>query len=164
MLGDQAKDVAWSGRHHWAFPPDAAARATDTAITIVLVEAEKSMLAVEGLATRTGRSLLAIALGGCWGWRGKIGKLTTASGKTADDRGPLPDFDLATWTGRDVVLLFDANAAGNARVEQARAKLAAHLRRLGAHVRIGTVPVEADVNGPSYYRAAHGDDALLSLI
>ena len=82
----------------------------------MLVEAEKSVLSVTAAAAQLGRSVLAIGLGGCWGWRGRIGKTTDADGARVDEVGPLPDLDLLTWPERPVYVVLDSNAATNARV------------------------------------------------
>ena len=40
-----------------------------------------------------GRAVLAVGTGGCWGWRGVIGKTEDANGTRVDETGPLPDLD-----------------------------------------------------------------------
>ena len=159
-----AKYVSPSGRPALYFPPGASALLSDVSASVVLLEAEKSALTLTAAATRAGRALLAIGLGGCWGWRGTIGKTTDASGVRVDEKGPLPDLDRITWRDRDVVLLLDANVARNTKVQTARRALAAELAGRGAMVRIAELPVEAGVNGPDDYRAAHGDAPLLALV
>ena len=87
---------------------------------VILVEAEKSALAVDCAAARAGRAVLAVALGGCFGWRGRIGQALGPDGDTVDEVGVLPDFDRVTWAAREVVLAFDANASTNPKVQAAR--------------------------------------------
>src|SRR5262249_29221969 len=53
-------------RRHLYFPPGL----TD-ADNIILVEAEKSALAITAWARRTGARYQTVAMGGCWGWLGK---------------------------------------------------------------------------------------------
>jgi hypothetical protein len=69
----------------------------DADIPIVLVEAEKSKLAISSIARTLSRRLFAIGLGGCYGWSGKIGIAPAADGTRVDVKGPLPDFDHINW-------------------------------------------------------------------
>src|SRR5208337_5673006 len=64
---------AYGDHKHLYFPPDAASKLQTANMPIVLVEAEKSCLALTAWAERTRANILPIALGGCWGWRGRIG-------------------------------------------------------------------------------------------
>ncbi len=155
---------AFGDRRHLYFAPGVAGRLADTSVQVVVVEAEKSVLAITAAAARAGRPMLAIGTGGCWGWRGRIGKTIDSTGARVDEKGPLPDFGRVTWTGRNTIVLFDANAAANAKVRTARRALAAELTGRGATVRIATLPVEEGVNGPDDYLATHGDAALLKLV
>jgi hypothetical protein len=108
--------------------------------------------------------LLVIGLGGCWGWRGTIGKTTDATGARVDEKGPLPDLDRLDWRDRDVVVLFDTNTASNPKVQAARQALASEIAGRGAKVRIAELPIEPHVNGPDDFIGAHGDAALLALL
>ena len=80
------------GRHLY-FPPQAKELLEDPETVIIVVEAEKSALALMAWAKRQGRKLFAIGLGGCWCWRGRIGKDRDATGARVDVTGPLPDLD-----------------------------------------------------------------------
>ncbi len=146
------------------FPPGAAALVADPSVPIAISEAEKSALSLTAASARTDRRLLAIATGGCVGWKGTIGKTSDASGARVDVKGPLPDFDRIVWRDRDVVILFDANAATNRKVQAARRALASDLTGRGAKVRIAELPVESEINGPDDYIGKHGDAALFALI
>lgn len=95
---------------HLYFPPGASEMLADTSITVVFVEAEKSSLALTALAGRSGRKLLVIATGGCWGWHGKVGITTNPTGERQDIHGPLADFCRVSWPGRKAIIVFDANA------------------------------------------------------
>ena len=132
---------AFGDVRHLFFAPGAGAWLADAGVRVVLVESEKASLSVTSAALRAGRPVLAIALGGCWGWRGRCGKTTDASGARVDEMGPLPDLARVTWQGRDVVILFDSNAATNDKVQAAQRALAAELARRGANV-IAELPVE----------------------
>ncbi len=155
---------AYGDRRHLYFAPGAAALLADTTTPVVVVEAEKSVLALTAAAARAGRPLLAIGTGGCWGWRGRIGKAVDATGARVDEKGPLPDVDRVTWTGRDTIIVFDANAKTNTKVRAARRALAAELTGRGAKVRIAELPVEADVNGPDDLIGKHGDEKFFALL
>jgi hypothetical protein len=84
----------YGGRRHLYFPPDCNTLLDDVGATVIVVEAEKSVLAITCAAESQGRRVLPIGLGGCWGWRGRIGKTTDAEGARVDEVGPLPDLDL----------------------------------------------------------------------
>jgi hypothetical protein len=157
--------TAWGDSPHVYFPPGSGPILADSSTSVVLVEAEKSALALTATSRRSTRPMLVIALGGCWGWRTQqAGKATDADGARVNVAGVQPDLGRVAWNGRDVVVLFDANAATNPKVRRARRQLADELTSRGARVQIGTVPAEPGVNGPDDYRAVHDDAALLALI
>jgi len=150
---------------HVYFAPGAGEALTDVTVPLVLVEAEKSALTIVAASRRAGRKVLVIALGGCHGWRtGRAGKAIDASGGRVNVTGPQPDLARVAWQLRDTIILFDSNAATNFKVRHARRQLADELASRGARVRIGTVPIEPNGNGPDDHRAAHDDAALLALI
>lgn len=149
---------------HLFFPPDCRDLLKDVAVPVYCVEAEKSALAITCAGAREGLVVVVIGLGGCWGWRGTIGKTEDANGARVDEKGPLSDFDRLAWPERDVVVLFDANAATNEKVQQARRALVTELSGRGANVRIAALPVEDGVNGPDDYIWKHGDAALFALV
>jgi hypothetical protein len=155
---------AYGDSKHLFFPPGASELLTDTSVPVVFVEAEKSALALVAAAERARRRILPIATGGCWGWRGRIGKTTDAAGARVDEKGPLPDIGHVSWPGRAVVILFDANAATNEKVQAARRALTQEITGRGARVRIGDVPAEDGINGPDDYVGTHGDEALFALL
>ena len=159
-----AKYVSPLDRKHLYFVPGCAAQLADVSVLGILGESEKAALTLTAAARRVNRNVLAIALGGCWGWRGVVGQTTNANGARVPVKGPLPDLDRVTWTNRDVVILFDANVTTNEKVSAARRALAAELTTRGAHVRTVDLPLEPGVNGPDDYRATHGDAALFALI
>ena len=163
-LPDGGKYVMEHGCHHLFFLPGVRELLFDTAVQVVIVEAEKSALALRALALRAGRILLVIAIGGCWGFRRKIGKLELPNGDSVEETGPSPDLNLIDWRGRAVVLVFDSNAATNSRVRKARRSLAQELAARGASVLIAEVPYEPDINGPDDLIAVAGDDAALRVL
>lgn len=129
---------------------------------VVLVEAEKSALALVAWAERNQHKLLPVAMGGCYGWRGRIGKQDGADGKQADETGALPD--LAICRNRDVVAMLDSNADAKSAVRTARFALVRELNHMGARVRIATVPPLDGVNGPDDLIAVAGDEAISSVL
>jgi putative DNA primase/helicase len=155
---------AYGDVRHLYFPPGAGALLADASVTVALVEAEKSALTLTAAAGRASRRVVAVAMGGDWGWKGTIGKTTDAAGARVDVKGPLPDLNRITWTGRDVVVMLDANVVTNTKVQAAQRALASELAGRGARVRIANLPVEDAVNGPDDLRAAHGDAALFAVL
>ncbi len=149
---------AYGDRKHLYFPPGAAAKLRDSVTPIALVEAEKSSLALTAWAERTGINLLAVAMGGCWGWRGRIGKAQNSHGQQVDEHGPISD--LSCVDGRKVYVLLDANAATNPRVQQARAALIRELMKRNCEVSACNLPITSGVNGPDDYIAVRGDSAM----
>jgi hypothetical protein len=124
----------YGDRRHLYFPRGSGRLLADAAVTVVLVEAEKSALALTALSSRSGRPLLAIATGGCWGWRAKVGFTTGPDGTRQEITGALPDLQLMNWaTDRKCIVLFDANAATNPQVQAARRALVEELATYGKH-------------------------------
>lgn len=151
--GDRRHLFIVSGDHYLA---------DDSAVPVVLVEAEKSVLAIRAAADRCERRILPVGLGGCWGWRGRIGKVETAKGERVDEVGPLPELGVCS-NGRQVYILLDANAATNESVKAARAALARQIEKQGAEVRLIDLPALDGVNGPDDFIGQRGDEALWQL-
>jgi hypothetical protein len=149
---------AYGDRKHLFFPPGAAEKLRDADTPIVLVEAEKSSLALTAWGERTGINFLAVAMGGCWGWRGRIGKVPNARGERVDEKGAISDFRCCD--GRKVYVLLDANVATNAKVAQARSALVAELQKRKCEVLLCNLPITNGVNGPDDYIGACGDEAM----
>ncbi len=161
---DGGKYISELGCHHLFFPPHVVNFLRDVRVPAVIVEAEKSALALRALADRSRRPMLPIAIGGCWGWRRKIGKRALPEGGSEPETGPSPDFDMIAWPGRTVIVAFDSNALINPKVQQARRKLVKELFRRGARVLIAEVPAVEGVNGPDDLIAVAGDEAALSTL
>jgi hypothetical protein len=152
-------------QRHLYFPPGAAPSLSDTSVPVFLVEAEKSALALTALASRVGRRLLAVATGGCWGWRGKIGIEPAADGSREEIRGALPDLDRIDWGGgREAVICFDANCKTNLKAQSARRSLTEELLARCASVKIAVVPQQEGVNGPDDLIAICGDGAAWAVL
>jgi hypothetical protein len=148
----------YGDRRHLYFVTGCAEYVQDATIPVVLVEAEKSALAMTAFAERTGCEILPVAMGGCWGWRGRIGKAENSEGERADEVGPLPD--LAVCSNRDVIVMLDSNADTKLQVRAARSALVRELDHIGARVRIASVPLLDGVNGPDDLIALRGDEAV----
>lgn len=153
---------AYADHRHLYFPPRFEALISDPAVAIVLVESEKSVLAGTAWAQRTGSALVFVGLGGCWGWRGRIGKTEAANGSRVDVKGALPD--LSVCDGRRVYVMFDANVLANPKVGSAEKALVAELRNRQCDVIVCRILVQDGINGPDDLLAIAGDDALAEVI
>ena len=129
---------------------------------VVLVEAEKSALAILAWCERHDRRMLPVAMGGCWSWRGRIGKAVDENGARVDEKGPLPD--LQVCAGRRVYVLYDSNCSKNNKVYVAREKLIEELLKLKSEVRVVDLPDIKDVNGPDDFLEKQGDVAFFELL
>lgn len=153
---------AYGDGRHLYFPPGARSKLQNPSTPIVLVEAEKSSLALAAWTQRTGSDVLPVALGGCWGWRGRVGRTESTDGSRVDVTGPLPD--LSVCDGRTVFLLLDANVSSNSKVQAARNALAKELLKRLCTVRLCSLPGAPGVNGPDDFIAARGDDAMAAIL
>jgi hypothetical protein len=160
---DEAKYFSEQGCRHLFFPPGSKELLEDKAAPVVIVEAEKSALALAAYAQRTGKKLLVIAIGGCWGWKRSDGKVETPSGGMKSTSGPSPDFNIFLLENRVVALTFDSNAATNKKVKVARDALARELKKRGALVMVADVTDQNGVNGPDDLVAEFGDEAVMKM-
>ena len=154
---------AYGDARHLYLPPDYERLLDDPRVPLLLVEAEKSVLAVTAWSQRTGRKLLAVGLGGCYGWRGKVGIKVNANGQREPEKGPLPEISFAS-AGRGCGILFDSNVQSNSDVQAARRALEAQLRKQGATVLVLNLPIVEGVNGPDDFIGACGDQAFGDLL
>jgi Virulence-associated protein E/Domain of unknown function (DUF3854) len=153
----------YGDRRHLYIVPGDHALAQDPSVAVVIVEAEKSALALRAWANRVGRQLLPIATGGCWGWRGRIGKVENSRGERVDELGPLPELGICC-DGRKVSILLDANCSSNPSVQAARNSLVHQLLKQDADVHVFDLPMIESVNGPDDYIGLCGDDAMARLL
>jgi len=160
---DDAKYLSEQGCRHLFFAPGAKELLKDTSIPVVIVEAEKSALALLAYAYRVARKMIVIAIGGCWGWRRGDGKVLTPSGGMKAISGPSPDFDLINFENRITMIAFDSNASTNKKVQVARDELARELKKRKANVLIADVPDRNGVNGPDDLIAQFGDEAAMRM-
>ncbi len=149
---------AYADRKSLYFPPGAWEKLQSQGTPIALVESEKASLALTAWSQRTGIDVLAVALGGCWGWRGRIGKADGIDGHRVDVTGPIPDLDVCD--GRTIYVLLDANVGTSSKVKAARSALVQELQKRGCAVRVCNLPQIEGVNGPDDFVAARGDDAM----
>lgn len=163
-ISDEAKYLSEASCRHLFFPPFVKAYLEDRSVPVIIVEAEKSALAIMDYSLRSGRKLLPLAIGGCWGWRRSDGKTLTPSGGMKATSGPSPDFELMKFDNRTVVIAFDSNALSNKKVQAARGMLARELIGRGSDVLIADIPEADGVNGPDDFIAAFGDDGFLKVL
>jgi putative DNA primase/helicase len=156
------KYMSSSDRAHLYFIVGTEAFLIDVTVPAVFAEAERSNIAIAAIAERDGRRLLPVGTGGCWGWKGRIGKVADEHGARVDEHGPLPDLDLIAWPGRAAIIVFDGDAATNSSVGAARRAFAKELTARGAVVRCVDLP--AGVNGPDDYIAQHDDAGFWALL
>ena len=160
---DKKYVCAYGDRRHFFFPPGSRDLLLDQTVPLMFVEAEKSAMALTAWCERVGQRLLPIAMGGCWGWSGRIGKVETPSGERVDEKGPIADLAWAS-RGRRTYVLLDSNCATNLSVQTARLDLARVLRRRGADVRVLDLPAGEGINGPDDFIAVKGDEAMLAVL
>jgi putative DNA primase/helicase len=127
---------------------------------IGFVEAEKSVLALTAWAKRVGKQIVFQGLGGCWNWRGRIGKIETVNGDRVDEVGPLPDLKLCGG-GRKAYVIFDY-CKNNDEVRRARAAFVRQLHKQKAKIQIVDLPAFGG-NGPDDFVGTKGDEALCEL-
>jgi len=152
------------GCRHLFFPPIPAEWTSDTSVAVVVVEAEKSALALFAVARRHGRGLLPIAVGGVWGWLRKSGTELTPDGDRVPVTAPSPSLDLLDWRGRQVIEALDSNVLDRKDLQKARLALAENLAARGAQVFIASIPRRGGVNGPDDLIAVAGDEAALEML
>jgi hypothetical protein len=72
------------------FAPSCHPQLADSSATAIIVEAEKSVLAIIDAEVRANRPrVLPIATGGCDGWQGRVGKTVNERGARVDETGPV---------------------------------------------------------------------------
>ena len=116
--------------------PQSITKLKDTIMDVVLVEAEKSVLALTAYFQRTEKEMVAIGLGGCWGWK--------------RDKKAAPAL-LDFCKGHTVIIMLDSNVATKKDVQAAQAQLIAELRRpeyACPEVLVAQLPQLKGVNGP----------------
>ena len=153
--------AAYGDRHRLYYPPGAEANYKDGSIPVVLVESEKASLSLSAWTERSGRHLLVLGMGGCWGWRN--------THQERNERGVLVDvkgevFDLTYLADREVYVLLDANVTENDKVRFAETGLIAALKKRNSRVHLCRLPQTKGVNGPDDYIAVAGDEAMAAVL
>jgi hypothetical protein len=133
-------------------------------VPAIFVESPKSVLALTSLGERIGRRWFVVGTNGCYGWRRRVGRETTADGSHITVTGPHPDLDRIGLTGREAIICFDANRDSNRNVHTAEFKFASELHSRGARVKVACVPAGPGVNGPDDLVGRRGDDAAFEVI
>lgn len=139
------------------WPPGALEKLTapDSKTFALLVESEKAALAITAWAERTGWDWVAVAMGGCWGWKAK----------DPETKISLPIDDLNLLRGHATGILLDANADTNPQVVRAERDLRNYLSgMLRSEVPCYRLPIEPGVNGPDDYLARHTDEEFAVLL
>lgn len=154
---------AFGDRRQLYFPPDCNRLLKDQAVPILFIEAEKSCLALYAWAARMAREYVPVGMGGCYGWRGRIGKVENANGERVDEVGALRDLRCAS-DDRTAIVLLDSNASSNPKVKTARTALVHQLQKQGARVFVAELPATDGVNGPDDYIAVCGDAAMAAVL
>lgn len=162
-LTDGQKYLSEQGCRTLFFPPGCGNELGDTSVPVVIVEAEKSALAVAALASRNRRKMLSVAVGGVWGWKRKTGVELTPDGNREPVTGPSPSLDWIVWKERKVVFAFDSNVAPRPDLQKAQLAFAEELRKRGAQVFIASIPQRNGVNGPDDLIAVAGDGAAIEM-
>lgn len=118
---------------------DTATDATDSnsTTTIIITEGEKKALALWQIG------LLVIGLGGCWNWTPKAKR--DDNGHRLDETYKLLDeLERVRWHGRNVIILFDSDAAIKPTIRRAEWELSKVLTARGATVRVARLPAISD--------------------
>ncbi|MGC1416882.1 MAG: AAA family ATPase [Candidatus Acidiferrum sp.] len=152
--GRQYPYVAPIALPHWFAEPS---------VPVIIVEAQKSALAVLRWAENHDRRFIPIGIAGCYGWRGKVGISPNENGEREEVKGLNPGL-AAICQNHRVYILLDQNAAANPHVQRGREWLAETLLKEGItnDVRILNLPPSITAphwNGPDDFLAAAGDEA-----
>jgi hypothetical protein len=160
----KAKYVQSVDRPHLFFEKTSRQWLSDTSVPVVFVEAYTSALAIAALMHRTKERLLVVAMGGCWGWHGTVGKTENEKGVRVDEKGPTPDLAHIAFSARKTIICLDANVESNPAVQAAERALKRELENRGAIVHLARIPAQSGVNGPDDYIARSSDEAFLQIL
>lgn len=136
----------------------------DTSIPISITEGEKKALALNRFHRERGEMRLIVSFPGVWNWKGVVGKTTNNQGQRQSIKGVIPDIDRIQWSGRPVLIIFDANVLTDDNVAGARNQLAKELTSRGAAVKVIDLPSVDGLNGIDDLLAARGPDYVAGLL
>jgi hypothetical protein len=151
----------YGDNRHLYFAPCKPEWIKDPGTPLIFVEAEKSALAILAWSERHDRRLIPVGLGGCYNWRGRIGKTVTADGDRVDEKGPLSDLEIAR--DRKWYILYDSDVAKNDKVYAARENFVKALQDLHADVHVLNLPNASNKDGPDDFLATHDDSAFFTV-
>lgn len=112
-------------RNHLYIPPGVKSVLNDQGASLLITEGEKKALKAKQ------EGLDCIGLAGVWSWRTR-----GSDGKS----GPLPEFDLIDWKGREVYIIYDNDAPRRKDIDAAERALAQELTSRGAKVSVIRLP------------------------
>lgn len=145
------------GKSVRAYFPPGFAKALPVARTLLITEGPKKALSA------TSHGYACVGLVGVWGWQQK--RKRTDAGRKYGRRELIADLAAIDWTGRQVVIVFDSDAATNGLVLLAEYKLAEALQTAGATVRIVRLPsLDDGKTGLDDFIVAKGPEELQRLI
>jgi putative DNA primase/helicase len=149
-IGNSKKQMQYTRTLYSA--PGAKERLANKRNTRILVEAEKSVLAIEAWVRRTGRTdIVPLGMGGCNGWGDR-------------QLGVLPDLGTCC-DGSPVIVMLDANVYTNKAVHEALLALVAELRPRGCTVTVAFLPQAEGVNGPDdLFTLPDGDEQFAEVL
>jgi archaellum biogenesis ATPase FlaH len=149
-------------------PGESVEALADTSQPIIIVEGLKKLLAAYRLARHNSEHprFLVCAVNGVYGYRGTVGKTTDPKGARIDEKGVIPDFARFTWTGRDVVVIFDSDCTTNPKVATARRGLIGELKKRGARAVALDLPTLDGLNKTGFddFLAQRGPEEAIALI
>jgi hypothetical protein len=144
------------------FPPGTIGALSAPAKALLVTEGEKKA------AKADQEGFPCIGLAGVYAWQKKRPR---KDGKATGPRELIDDLVAVCWSGREVIVAFDSDAADNPNVRWAEWHLAEVLRRRGATVKIVRLPPappgpggEPAKVGLDDYLVAHGPDAFRELL
>ena len=164
---EQEKYLYPPGRNNLLyFPPGTTEKfLQDATMPVAVVEGPLKALATHRLANHETENprFCPVAINGCWGHRGRVGKTTGPNGERRDVKGPIPDLDRIAWDGRLVYLVPDTNVVNNSSVEAAWREFGKELERRGTRTVTVEIPQEPGVNGVDDLLARWGPERVLEL-
>jgi hypothetical protein len=135
---------------------------SDPALVVIVTEGERKALAVIAWCERRKLRYIVIGIGGVWSWRHAVRGQLPEGGVGKVGSIPIEDLEAITWTGRNVIIVFDSDVLTNPEVRRAERALAQDLASRGALVRTARIPA-----GPNHaklgaddFLATKGDDEM----